>query len=144
MNPNSQNQLWSKWVFTVTPGDRRRADLPFAEMKKNCARFGRDMFKSSSEMKIDRSQDDKGTFWTVSVITEGHPVHDPEYVTRMAATWAKFFRAGFGAGTHTHCDAKLLAGDAQNGAPRDQLIILPPLRLWDEDEDSRNVISRTH
>ena len=128
MNPNSQHQQWSLWTFTVTPGDPRK-NPSRKEMAYNCAKFGRQMFGSTGQMKVEQSKDGEGKFWTVWVRTEGHPVHDPQFRERMIEAWAKFFRSGFGAGTHTHCQTKHEAGDQQDGKPPDQLLILPPLRV---------------
>jgi hypothetical protein len=126
MNPNSKNQIWSKWTFTVTPGVSRRRTL--AEVRAHCARFGRKAFGAASAMRITRA----GGRWTIEVRTEGHPVHESAYVDWMQRQWAPFFVNGFGLGTVTTCTAKLEAGDRQDGTPADQLIILPTLSIHEE------------
>lgn len=131
MNPNSQHQLWSLWVFTVTPGDIRR-NPSWDIVKNNCARFAVAHFGSTGQMKVERQASVSETYgvrtrWIVRVRVENAPVHDPSYRNHTVQKWAKFFAQGFGTGTHTHCDTKLEAGDKQDGTPPDQLIILPPL-----------------
>lgn len=124
MDPNSRNQMWSRWTFAVAPG--RTLCRPSANVRDNCARFGRKAFGTATEMKVASQPD--GT-WQVEVRTEGHPVHDPQYVAWMCAQWERFFKGGFGAGTQVRCTARLEAGDRQDGRPADQLIILPTIRL---------------
>lgn len=50
MNPNSAHQVWSRWTFTVTPG--RSIARPVANVRDNCARFGRKAFGAASEMRV--------------------------------------------------------------------------------------------
>lgn len=123
MNPNSQNQRWSRWTFTVEPA--RRGLWPMADVTANCARFGRKAFGSASQMRITQI----GSTWTIDVRTEGHPVHDVVFVESMTRNWRRFFESGFGVGTMVRCETKLEAGDRQDGTPAEQLIILPPLRV---------------
>ena len=126
MNPNSRNQLWSFWEYRVYPDGTRRP--PFALVKVNCARFGRLLFGSASEMRITEATDEYGRlYWEVAVRTEGHPVHDPAYTEWAHAQWTTFFRSGFGPTCEVRCHARLEAGDRQDGTPADQLIIMPAL-----------------
>jgi len=123
MNPNSANQRWSKWVWFVVPG--RTMQRPFANLKENCARFGRKAFGAASQMCI--TQNARG--YIVEVLTEGHPVHDGTYVQYMRAQWQKFFEEGFGLGTKTKLTAKLMAGSRQDGTAADQMLIVPSIRF---------------
>jgi hypothetical protein len=123
MNPNSQNQRWSKWVWFVVPGTIKAR--PFLVVRDNCARFGRKAFGSASQMRVRRNL--RG--YIIEVMTEGHPVHDPTYVDFMRKNWDRFFTEGFGNGTTTKMSAKLLAGSRQDGKPSDQLLILPQLSI---------------
>jgi hypothetical protein len=128
MNPNSAHQLWSLWQYRVYPDGTKRPT--FQTVKTNCARFGRLMFGSASEMRIRQATDDRGRlYWEVAVLTEGSPVHDPQYVAWMHATWDRFFREGFGVACEIQHHARLEAGDRQDGTPADQLILLPPLAV---------------
>jgi len=121
MNPNSQNQLWSKWVWFVVPGTIKQR--PFSNVRDNLARFGQKAFGSSSQMRIRQT----GRGYIVEVLTEGHPVHDPQYVAWMRSNWERFFVSGFGMGTTVKMTAKLMAGSRQDGTPPDQLLIIPKL-----------------
>jgi len=123
MNPNSQNQRWSKWVWFVVPGTIKAR--PFAVVRENCARFGRAIFGSASQMRIRHTR--RG--YIIEVMTEGHPVHDPAYVKFMGENWSRFFTEGFGNGTTTKMSAKLMAGSRQDGTPADQLLILPQISI---------------
>jgi hypothetical protein len=124
VDPNSKNQRWSHWQFYVYADGTKRPD--FQTVKENCARFGRLVFGSVSEMKVACSMDeDKRLFWDIEVRTEGHPVHDPMYTEWMGQQWVRFFQEGFGQKVQVKFDAKLEAGDRQDGKPADQLIMLP-------------------
>lgn len=129
MNPNSGNQMWSLWEYRVYPTALRRPDYP--TVKANCARFGRLVFGSASQMRLRCATDGVGRlYWEVAVLSEGHPVHDPQYVTWVHDQWRSFFHSGFGA-CEVQVHARLEAGDRQDGTPPDQMIILPTLRVDD-------------
>ena len=121
MNPNGQNQRWSKWVWFVQPG--RTLVRPFVDVKANLARFAGKAFGSVSQMRITQT----GRGYLVELLTEGHPVHDPSYRQYMRENWERFFISGFGQGTTVKMTAKLMAGSRQDGTPSDQLLILPVL-----------------
>lgn len=72
--------------------------------------------------------------WIIKVRTEGHPVHDPKYLDYVCGLWRRFFFKGFGYSSIIEFSAKLEAGDAENGKPRDQLVIMPPLAIGVEHE----------
>lgn len=133
MNPNSQNQRWSKWVWFVVPG--RKIFRPFSNIKENCARFGRKAFGAASQMRI--RQNKRG--YIVEVLTEGHPVHDPQFVDYVRCGWQVFFEHGFGLGTTAKMTAKLMAGSPQNGKPADQMIILPFVPLLEVPYGERTI-----
>jgi hypothetical protein len=128
MNPNSQHQRWSLWEYRVYPDTSKRPT--FASVKENCARFGRLMFGSVSEMRIRSGTDAKGRLcWEIAVLTEGHPVHESPYTEFMHAQWRKFLHNGFGQSCEVYVHARLEAGDRQDGHPADQLIIMPTLKM---------------
>ena len=138
MNPNSGNQRWSRWTFTITPGPTKKPN--FATLKENAARFGRKAFGSASQMRVE--------LWSsgqvlIIVRTEGHPVHDPAFVNYMVENWQKWAIGGWGPGTTLECVTKLEAGSRQDGTPADQLIIAPPVALETKlyDKISRSPVS---
>ena len=103
----------------VTPQRRR---WTFAQVRDNCARFGRARFGSASQMRVvERARN-----WLVEVRTEGHPAHDPGARAAMLAAWERFFVAGFGSGAKVVAEVKIEAGDQQDGRPSAQVIIMPP------------------
>ena len=128
MNPNSQHQRWSLWEYRVYPDAMHRP--PFGMVKENAARFGRLMFGNASQMRIRCATDAYcRLFWEIAVLSEGHPVHDPQWTEWMNAQWTQFFRKRFGASCEVQCHARLEAGDREDGRPPDQLIVLPGLKL---------------
>lgn len=123
MNPNSRNQIWSRWTFTITPPPGRPRPR-FQDVKANAAQFARKAFGSATEMKIKTYRNGQ---WVIDVRTEGAPVHDQAFVDYMAANWRKFLRAGFGEISRVEVDSKLEAGSRQDGTPSDQLILAPSI-----------------
>lgn len=127
MNPNSQHQRWSLWAYRVYPDATRRPGL--AQVKQNCARFGRLIFGSASEMRVLQATDGAGRlYWEIAILTEGHPVHEAPYTEWIHDQWRTFFRDGFGPTCEVQPHARLEAGDRQDGRPPDQLIILPTVQ----------------
>ena len=126
MNPNSQNQRWSKWVFFVEPGRIfRRA---WTDVESNCARFGRKAFGSASQMRVRHQQRiGRSSGYLIEVLTEGSPVHDPQFQNYMRENWQRFFQQGFGPNTRMRMTAKLMAGSRQDGTPRAQMLIMPAM-----------------
>jgi hypothetical protein len=121
MNPNSANQLWSRWTLTVTPAFVQVRS--FEEVKVNVTRFVRKAFGSAGEMRITQTQ--RG--YVVDIRVEGHPVHDPTLVAYYTNAFDRFFKSGFGPKTVVSVEAKLEAGSRQDGTPPDQLVMLPPI-----------------
>jgi hypothetical protein len=121
MNPNSVNQVWSRWTATVVP-DRTRALPSHEQVRDNCARFYRKAFGSATELHIVASP----ATWTIDCRTEGHPAHDPNYQAYMTSNLQKFLLNGFGPRASIQFDVRLEAGSRQDGTPPDQLIIGPP------------------
>jgi hypothetical protein len=122
MDPNSQNQLWSRWTATVVPSTRTTPS--FALVRENCARFYRKAFGSATELQLVGS-DVPGATWTIDCRTEGHPAHDPTYVAYMTENLRRFLCVGFGQQSKVTFDVKIEAGDKQDGTPADQIIIGP-------------------
>lgn len=121
MNPNSVNQLWSRWTFVVTP--KVWKTYSFESVRVTCARFARLVFRSATEMKVE----EKLRHYVIDVRTEGHPVHDPQFVERVRVMWQKMFEGNFGNGVRVELTTKLEAGSRQDGTPSDQLVILPSI-----------------
>lgn len=127
MDPNSYNQQWSEWKFTVTHSPSVARSFP--EVKENVARFFRKGFGSASRMKIDRGRTRRGqVLWLFTVQTEGANATDPQHRAYMQDAVTKFMFNGFGPTTVTALEVKLLAGRPDDGRPADQWLILPRIK----------------
>jgi hypothetical protein len=141
MDPNSQHQMWSLWTWTVIPERRQPVKQysfsgPYGEMvkvpltieiiKTNVAKFANKCFGNTGQMNVSQYSDGKVE---IKVRVEGHPVHDPAYVQHVRDSWKRFLLNGFGQRTTIEFSAKLEAGNAQDGKPAEQLIILPALPI---------------
>jgi hypothetical protein len=124
MDPNSTHQTWSEWRVTITE-PLRWPDLP--EVRDAARRFARAVFQSTTgQLRVDRARDG----YDIRIRIEGPIVNDQAYVTRMGRTWhERFTRPGFGGLARTQVTARLLAGSPEDGRPRAQLIVAPPLAL---------------
>ena len=76
-------------------------------------------------MKVEQ----KGRSYIVEVRTEGHPVHDDEYVRSIRRQFSQFCKMGLGVGTRISLSTKLEAGSRQDGTPPEQLIMLPKFQV---------------
>lgn len=124
MDPNSKNQLWSRWAWTVRPG--RSVVLPFEPVKLVLANHVRSLFGSAGQMRITEKLD----HYIIDLRIEGRPAHDPDFVAHIKRKMVVFFIKQFGPTTTvTMTPPKIEAGSRQDGSPPDQLIILPSLRL---------------
>lgn len=122
-NPNSGNQVWSKWTFTVVPSLSQHL-LRFKAVKENAARFGRKLFGSATEMRVQQLFN--GT-WQIDVRTEGSPAHDPVFTEYITSCWTSFLIKSFGSGAAIEITSKFEAGSKQDGSPAEQLILVPSI-----------------
>jgi hypothetical protein len=129
MDPNSQNQRWSKWWFRLGHRGAGFSKLvTIAEIESNFRRFLAKLFRSTvGAMGFER----KGGRLTVWVLIEGEHItpHDPTYRKYIRDTATAFFVAGFGPNTVVAVTAKLMAGSAQDGKPSEQMLILPTINF---------------
>lgn len=123
IDPNSQHQMWSRWIFTVREAGRH---APFEDVKSNAARWARLGFGSVGRIRVVENL--QGFVITVEV--EGPPAHDPQYVEKVKLEFQQnFVNKGWGNFATGTVKVKILAGDKQDGRPADQLIVLPRLRV---------------
>ena len=123
MDPNSHHQLWSRWEFTVFDNGRHP---PFKDVKENAARWIRMGFGSAGQIRVQ----EKLSTWVITLDVEGVPAHDQEYVASVLLQFQKnFVEKGWGPLAVGIVEAKVLAGDKQDGKPREQLVVMPKIQL---------------
>lgn len=124
MDPNSAHQLWSQWIFTIREAGRRSPS--YDEVQYNAARWLRAGFGAAGEARVIRT-----IFgWRIEALVEGVPAHDPAYVASVKQSFQhKFVEKGWGPLASGTVTVKVLAGDVQDGKPRSQLVVLPPLTV---------------
>lgn len=126
MDPNSQHQIWSNWVFTVFIGSNRLMPLPL--FRQEVRRWLRHTFRTSMG-KLRVTQIGR---WTLRIEchVEGIPAHDPGLVAFVREQFQRNFVAkGFGPLASSTVTVTVIAGDQQDGKPRAQLLVLPSVRL---------------
>ena len=127
MDPNSQHQLWSKWIASVRPSGLGAPT--FATVQANCARFLRKAFGTTAQARVRQFP----KAWVIEVLAEGqyHPDHQDDFQA-LAGALSTFLRNGFGPSAQVTVKARLMAGARVDGLPPDQLLMLPTLRIPDE------------
>lgn len=126
IDPNSQHQLWSRWIFRIDAPVEKRP--PVDEVVANARRYVAKLFHST----IGRVRcDQQGGRYVLIVEIEGPPAHDPAYVARVIEdVRTRFVAQGFGPRARlTDTVVGILAGDTQDGQPPAQLIVMPRLAV---------------
>lgn len=130
-DPNSQHQMWGRWVFLVR-ADRK---IPSErEARVNFIRWCAAGFKTTvGRARCDRRAGRAGIYYRFAIEVEGPPVHDPEYRAAVRRQFEdRFLFPGFGPGaTLVRFEAGVLAGDTQDGRPPEQMIVMPTVNLLD-------------
>lgn len=118
LDPNSDHQMWSRWTFSIAERGRH---VPRTDVEFNVANWLWKGFGSVGAAKVDATE--RG--WRIECHIEGPPAHDPEYVNSVRHEFNRFVFSGWGLGAMGTVEAKVLAGDQQDGVPRQQLIVMP-------------------
>ncbi len=124
-NPNGQNQLWSRWTFTIRELGRLvlRQDVEY-----NAARYVRKLFGTAGAICVRRGKGHGR--WVIEATVEGVAAHDPMLVDHVRLAFQRDFVAkGWGPMSVGTVEARVLAGSLQNGKPAEQLVSIPHIRL---------------
>jgi hypothetical protein len=119
MNPNSQHQLWSRWIFRVYG-----KYIPLPEVERNALRWLRKGFGEAGHAKVEDVFEPGNCHVVITADVEGVPAHDPGYVRSVRRRFRAFVDEGWGVTATEKMKVKILAGDRQDGRPRDQLIVM--------------------
>lgn len=127
MNPNSKNQLWSRWSIQIQMPFSPRHGSPIFEdeVKTACAKFLRQEFGSASELKFTAAASLRTTTLKLVLRTEGIAAHDPGLRKSKMDRIANFFGENlrqYGEVKVT-VDVFIEAGDVQDGKPPAQVIV---------------------
>ena len=118
-DPNSANQLWSKWTFKVYEVGKhvQRADVEYNAAKWLVKGFG-------SAGRVIVKQMVFG--WDIECLIEGPPAHDPAFVAKVRQQfWRDFVEKGWNGLSWGSVNVRVMAGDLQEGKPRPQMIEMP-------------------
>lgn len=124
MQPNSEHQMWSRWVFGVQAVPDK---LPLLrDCKKNFGLWCKMGFGHAGRARITKPSVLEYVF---EVEVEGPPAHDPDYRKHVKREFiGNFMFKGFGyQSSLVRFEVKPLAGKFVDGKPADQLIVMPPL-----------------
>lgn len=122
MDPNSEHQLWSYWRFEVVDLRAHLRRRSLANVRENVHRYFQMIFGSVGQARVTQ----KVSKWIIELRVEGVPAQDPEFVESVKKDFEeKFVFQGFGPMATVSLTTRILAGDAQDGKPRKQLIVAP-------------------
>lgn len=123
MDPNSQNQMWSRWVFIVHAIGRK---VSYEDVKTNAARWIRLGFGSTGVCRVSRTPDG----WKIEAKVEGVPAHDPKYVEHVKLEFNRNFVAkGWGPVAWGTVHSRVLAGSLQDGKSAPQWVEIPTIPM---------------
>jgi hypothetical protein len=91
-------------------------------------RYFRAGFKTDvAQVRCDRA----GKEYTLTIRVEGPPATDPFYRDTVRSDFKeRFMKPGFGNGAWLRTfDVVILAGDAENGKPPEQMLMMPTIKL---------------
>ncbi len=126
MDPNSANQLWSRWTFTV----RSTKYIPLREVQENVTRWLRQGFGSIGRARVtERRGPSVSNTWTIECEVEGVAAHDPGFVESVRLQFLGFVEKGWGMLATGETEVRILAGDVEDGRPRDQLLVMPSIPI---------------
>jgi hypothetical protein len=127
IDPNSEHQLWSEWTFQIHEHGRH---VPFAHVQKEVARWLVKGFGSVGRARVEEIHSASGSHFVIRAQVEGQPAHDPGFVAHVRRQFATYFvYQGWGPLATSSVQARVLAGDMQDGQPRRQLVVMPTLPL---------------
>jgi hypothetical protein len=130
--PNSQHQTWARWTFVVHAYAHPLTMPDLEAVKQNCARFFGKLTRGGAAL-LNIEQVALPTSPGVSrfVITlrwDNRQALDTNYQAEIGRLVGRFFAEGFGPATTCHLKPVVIeAGDAEDGKPPAQLLIVPSL-----------------
>lgn len=131
MDPNSTHQLWSRWTFTLLSESLQlhppQTPLHFAFRRWCVETFGATGHAHCDEFvhthRVSEQITAKGYILWAEV--EGPPVTDPEYILYVRRCFRYFVDQNWSTTIRFKMDTAVLAGDAEDGNPPRQLLVLP-------------------
>lgn len=125
INPNSQHQLWGRWTFVVMASSIQPSQQ---EVLHNARKYFRMAFPAAwGRYRCDVQVTPMAALYAIIAELEGPDVRDLAFVERIKIDFEdKFVKRGFGpSASLARFEVSLLAGDAQDGKPPAQLLVMP-------------------
>lgn len=146
VDPNTEHQVWTSWAFRVYVHGTGWQRPEWETVKREFTRFfakasvGHCAELSVAELRV--SGDLTRPVYHLDWRVEDNRALDLDYRERIRQHVERFAEGGFGTGqVSVTCDVRLLAGDAENGKPRAQLIVMPSVidtnTIWGERDGDR-------
>jgi hypothetical protein len=128
--PNTQHQTWARWAFVVHASPATFAVPVFEEVRQNCARFfalltrGGAAFLNVEQVALPTTP---GVVrYVVTLRWDNRQALDPAFQAAIGRRVGRFFADGLGPTATVHLKPVVIeAGDAENGRPPAQLLIVP-------------------
>ena len=131
-NINTQHQTWGRWTFIAHANPPSFATVPFDVVKANCARFFGLLTRGGAAM-LNVEQTALPTTpgvirYIITLRWDNRQALDPGFQAEVGKRVGKFFYDGLGPTATVHLKPVVVeAGDAEDGKPPAQLLIVPHL-----------------
>ncbi len=126
LDPNSDHQLWSRWTITV----KSTKYVPLVDVRHNAHKWLKQGFGTMGRARV---REFIGTSilnkWIIECEVEGAPAHDPGYVGSVRLQFLRFVELGWGMLATGETEVILLAGNVEDGKPRQQLLVIPTIPI---------------
>lgn len=97
--------------------------MPLKDVQYNAAKWAAQLFGTVGQMRVTERVYD----WTIELQIEGVPAHDPDCVVAVRKAFCGFVEKGWGPLAMSGVSVEILAGDLQDGKPRQQVVVMPSI-----------------
>ena len=130
--PNTQHQTWARWTFIVHAYANPLTMPDFEAVRQNCARFfGRITRGGAAVLNVEQvalPSTPGVTRFVATLRWDNRQALDSDFQAHVGRLVGRFFYEGFGPSTTCHLKPVVIeAGDAEDGKPPAQLLIVPAL-----------------
>lgn len=128
MDPNTQNQRWSKWTFVVSMTDLKFKAFPLKDIQASFGKWLKALFQTSAgHANIVPSKTHRGVITFMCEVEGTHIVpDDPGYHSWVENRATEYFVHNLGVSARVTVKGRQIAGQV-DGRPRDQWMAVPSI-----------------
>lgn len=131
--PNTQHQTWGRWTFVVHASPPLFCRPSLEEVRANCARFFALLARGGAALlnveEVALPKTPGVVRYVITLRWDNRQALDPVFQAEVGKRVGKFFYDGLGPTATVHLKPVAIeAGDAEDGKPPAQLLIVPHLK----------------